>query len=139
MQLETMMAPLFAPVEIGADLSSLPENERRALAKIVDAARIMDGIFLGQVWAGNPSMLMDLVKDQSPQGRARLDFFLVNKGPWSRLEHNNAFVPGAPSKPEGANFYPAGAPYQYYTGEVAGRCLNYAESILEEAKRLLRK
>jgi hypothetical protein len=103
------MAPLFAPVEIGADLSSLPQNERRALTEIVDAARIMDGLFLEQVWAGNPSMLMDLVKDQSPQGRARLDFFLVNKGPWSRLEHNNAFVPGAPAKPEGANFYPSGA------------------------------
>jgi hypothetical protein len=109
MQLETMMAPLFAPVEIGADLSSLPENERRALAKIVEAARIMDGIFLEQVWAGNPSMLLDLVKDQSPQGRARLGFFLVNKGPWSRLERNTVFVPGAPSKPAGANFYPAGA------------------------------
>lgn len=37
------------------------------------------------------------------------------------------------------NFYPAGAPYQYYTGEEAGRCVSYAESILEEAKRLLRK
>ena len=39
---------------------------------------------------------------------ARLHYFLINKGPWSRLDHNQPFVPGAPAKPEAANFYPAG-------------------------------
>src|SRR5262249_10550954 len=34
---------------------------------------------------------------------------LMNKGPWDRLDHNAPFVPGAPAKPAGANFYPAGA------------------------------
>src|SRR5438093_576589 len=33
--------------------------------------------------------------------------FLINKGPWDRLDHNRPFVPGAPAKPESANFYPA--------------------------------
>ena len=42
-------------------------------------------------------------------GRARLHYFLINKGPWSRLDHNQMFVPGAPPKPAGANFYPADA------------------------------
>ena len=45
----------------------------------------------------------------SPAGRDRLHYFLINKGPWSRLDHNEPFVPGAPPKPAGANFYPAGA------------------------------
>ena len=54
-------------------------------------------------------MLLDLVRDESPAGRARLHYFLINKGPWSRLDHNQPFVPGAPAKPEGANFYPANA------------------------------
>lgn len=35
------------------------------------------------------------------------------------------------------NFYPAGAPYQYYTEEEASRCVRSAESILDEAKRSL--
>ena len=35
------------------------------------------------------------------------------------------------------NFYPSGAPYRYYTKEVASKCLNYAESILKEAERFL--
>ena len=35
------------------------------------------------------------------------------------------------------NFYPSGAPYKYYTEEMARKCLSYAESILKEAKRFL--
>ncbi len=107
-QLETMAAR-FAPVDLVADISALPANERRALARMVDAARVFDALFLRQVWAGNEPMLMDLVRDRSDLGRARLHYFLINKGPWSRLDHNEAFIPGAPKKPEQANFYPAGA------------------------------
>ena len=70
---------------------------------------MLDGIFLRQVWFGNDAMLLDLARDESPEGRARLHYFLINKGPWSRLDHDEPFVPGAPPKPEGANFYPAGA------------------------------
>jgi hypothetical protein len=108
-QQETTMTRLFAPVEIGADLSDLPTSERLALAHIVDAARVMDGLFLQQVWAGNPSLLLSLLGDQSATGKPRLDFFLLNKGPWSRIEDNRSFVPGAPDKPAGANFYPPDA------------------------------
>jgi hypothetical protein len=107
-QLKTMTAR-FAPVNLTADVAALPANERQALAKLVEAARVMDALFLRQVWAGNETMLLDLVRDQSELGRARLHYFLINKGPWSRLDHDEPFVPGAPAKPEQANFYPAGA------------------------------
>ncbi|MEO5897694.1 MAG: hypothetical protein ABIS06_18545 [Vicinamibacterales bacterium] len=105
--LQTQIAR-FAPVDIGADVSGLPENERKALAKLVDAARIMDSLFLRQVWVGNDAMLQDLARGTSPEDRARLHYFLINKGPWSRLDHNQPFVPGTPAKPEGGNFYPIG-------------------------------
>jgi hypothetical protein len=111
------MTARFAPADIGADITALPKNERDALARLVDAARIMDALFLRQVWAGNDAMLQDLARRAaSPAGpragraeAARLHYFLINKGPWDRLDHNRAFVPGAPPKPESANFYPAGA------------------------------
>ncbi|PTL84002.1 hypothetical protein [Vitiosangium sp. GDMCC 1.1324] len=99
----------FAPVDIQADLSKLPENERRALAKITLAAKVMDPLFLRQVWAGNETLLLDLLKDNSELGRERLHAFLLNKGPWSRLDHNAPFIPGVPAKPAEGNFYPAGA------------------------------
>ena len=105
----TKMAARFAPTAIGADLSGLSRSDRQVLAKLVQASKIIDALFLRQAWSGNEAMLLDLVRDQTPEGRARLHYFLVNKGPWSRLDHNEVFVPGAPAKPEGANFYPAGA------------------------------
>ncbi len=101
------MSERFSPVEISADLSALPEGERRALARLVEAAKIMDTLFLRQVWAGNETLLLDLLRDGTPLGKARLDYFLLNKGPWSRLDHNESFIAGVPSKPAGAGFYPA--------------------------------
>jgi hypothetical protein len=107
-QLQSMTAR-FAPVDITAEASRLPGGEQKALARLVEAARIMDTLFLRQVWAGNENMLQQLRKDTSPLGEARLHYFLINKGPWSRLDENAPFIPGAPHKPEAANFYPAGA------------------------------
>jgi hypothetical protein len=111
------MASRFAPADIRADVASLPANERRALAKLVEAAKLMDSLFLRQVWAGNDAMLQELSHEAIARSRAaaadaehaRLHYFLINKGPWSRLDHNQVFIAGAPPKPEGANFYPAGA------------------------------
>ena len=103
------MAARFAPVDLTADVAALPENERRALAKLVEAAKVFDALFLRQVWEGNEAMLLDLARDDSPVGRARRHYFLINKGPWSRLDENKPFIAGAPEKPEEANFYPAGA------------------------------
>jgi hypothetical protein len=99
----------FAPTDLSADISALPANEKEALAHLVRAAQVMDALFLEQVWAGNEAMLHTLLRDESPAGKARLHEFLINKGPWSRLDHNESFVPGAPPKPPSANFYPAGA------------------------------
>jgi hypothetical protein len=101
------MTARFAPVEISADMTHLPIHERQALAKMVQAGSIMDALFLRQVWAGNETMLLDLLKDETPLGKARLHYFLINKGPWSRLDRNEGFIPGAPGKPDNANFYPA--------------------------------
>jgi hypothetical protein len=106
--LETMTAR-FAPTDIAADVTGLPAGERRALGKLVQASRIIDGLFLRQVWAGNDALLIRLVTDTTPLGRARLHAFLVNKGPWSRLDHHAPVIPDVPAKPGGANFYPAGA------------------------------
>ena len=103
------MTARFAPVELGADLSGIPVNERKALAKIIEAARIMDTLFLRQVWAGNEALLFELIGDDSGLGEARRHAFIINKGPWSRLDHDAPFIPGIPAKPDAANFYPAGS------------------------------
>ena len=103
------MAARFAPTDITADLSKLSDADRRVLAKLVEASKIVDALFLRQVWGGNDALLADLARNDSPAGRARLHYFLINKGPWSRLDHNAPFVPNVPAKPAGANYYPDGA------------------------------
>ena len=103
------LAKQYAPVDLGVDLSRLPDNEKRALARLVEAGWVMDGLFLRQAWGGNEGLLLDLLNDPTPLGRARLHYFLVNKGPWDRLDHNTPFIPGIGEKPAAANFYPAGA------------------------------
>ena len=104
-QLEKMTAR-FAPTEIGTDLSKLSEADRLVLTKLVQASRIIDGLFLRQVWTGNTSMLLDLSRDLTPENQARLHYFRINKGPWSRLDEDKPFVMGTPAKPQNAAFYP---------------------------------
>src|SRR5580765_3544593 len=48
-----MMTARFAPVDLSADVSKLPAHERQALGKLVESAKVMDALFLRQVWAGN--------------------------------------------------------------------------------------
>src|ERR1700687_5652146 len=71
----------FKPVEISADLSRVPAEERAVLATLVQAARIIDALFFRQVWAGNQTLMFELAQDWSPLGWARLHALLVNKGP----------------------------------------------------------
>jgi hypothetical protein len=107
-QLEKMAAR-FSPTELTADISKLSAGDRTVLAKLIEASKINDAIFLRQTWAGSVAMLLDLTRDQSALGRARLHYFRLNRGPWSRLDEDKPFIPGAPPKPENAGFYPSDA------------------------------
>ena len=102
------MAARFAPVEVRVDLSPLRQEERAALARLIEASRYIDALFLRQRSPGNEAVLFELLQDTTPLGRARLSYFLLNKGPWSELDHDRAFVPGAQPKSDAANFYPPG-------------------------------
>ena len=103
------MSARFAPVDIRVDLSALPADERAALGHLVEAARIVDALFLRQRSPATPAQLLALVGDDSALGRARLAYFALNKGPWSELDHDRPFIPGAAVKPGGGNFYPLDA------------------------------
>src|SRR5713101_7388297 len=105
-QLQNMTAR-FAPTELHADASKLSPGDRRALVKLIEASRVLNDIFLNQLWSGNQAMYAKLKRDSTPLGKARLHYFWINKGPWSDLDEHASFLPGAPSKKlPGANFYP---------------------------------
>ena len=97
----------FSPTVLTADTSRLSANDRKALQKIIEAARLLDPLFLRQVWSGNDALKIKLEADKSVVGRQRLNYFLINDGPWSRLDNNEPFIEGVPrEKPANANYYP---------------------------------
>ncbi len=97
----------FAPTTLTANTAMLSAGDRQALKKIIEAAKLLDPLFLRQVWSGNEALHQKLKADQSVVGRQRLHYFLINDGPWSRLDKNEPFIEGVPhEKPPHANFYP---------------------------------
>jgi len=104
----------FVPVEIKYDESLLTENDKIVLEKLYRASKIIDEIFLEQVYYNNykiKSELESVIKNNSYPDRVlepalELELFNIMFGPFNRLEENKPFI-GTEKKPLGANFYPA--------------------------------
>lgn len=110
----------FAPTVLTANKSRLSANDRKALNKIIEAAKLMDSLFLRQVWSGNEALRQKLEADKSVVGRQRLHYFLINKGPWSRIDSNEPFIEGVPAKPPHATYYPDDMTKEEFNNWVAG-------------------
>lgn len=101
------MTARFAPTPLRVDTSKLSAGDRQALLKLIEAARILNVVFMKQFWSGDLALYDRLQKDKTSLGQARLKYFWLNKGPWSDLDSYQTFLPGVPAtKPKGANFYP---------------------------------
>ena len=97
----------FVRTDIKGDVSRLSPGDKKALARLVEAAQLMDKIYIRQVWSGNEALQKKLQADKSPQGKERLHFFAMNMSPWSKIDHDEAFIKGAPvPRPPQANYYP---------------------------------
>jgi len=112
----TSMSARYAPVALTADVTHLSAGDRQAIAKLVEAAKLVDVLQLRQRWSGNEALWAALKKDKSKLGQARLNYFWINKGPWSVLDAHASFMPASYAgiaipahKPEAGNFYPQGA------------------------------
>jgi len=111
----------FAPTTLTANTAQLSAGDRKALIKIIEAARLLDPLFLRQAWSGNDELHQKLEADKSVVGRQRLHYFLINDGPWSRLDENKPFIEGVPSqKPPQANFYPDDITKDEFNSWLAG-------------------
>ncbi|MGK5072261.1 dipeptidyl-peptidase 3 family protein [Janthinobacterium sp. ZB1P44] len=112
----TAMSARYAPVALTADVTHLSAGDRQAIAKLVEAAKLVDVLQLRQRWSGNEALWAALKTDKSALGQARLNYFWINKGPWSVLDAHASFMPASYAgiaipahKPEAGNFYPQGA------------------------------
>jgi hypothetical protein len=111
----------FAPTILTANTARLSPGDRQALMKIIAAAKLLDPLFLRQVWSGNDELYKKLAADKSAVGQQRLHYFLINDGPWSRIDNNEPFIEGVPrEKPPQANFYPDDITKDEFNSWLAG-------------------
>lgn len=91
----------FAKTVVKYDNTLLDDNQKIVVKKLYEAAKIMDEIFLEQVYSGN----LELDKNLKSGDKDTYELFKIMFGPFNRLDHDKPFV-GENTKPEGANFYP---------------------------------
>lgn len=96
----------FVPTELASNVAPLSRGDRITLNRIIDAERLIDSVYLRQVWSGNVALARKLKNDTSRLGRLRFHYFNINVGPWSRIDGNRPFIEGVPGKPKQAGFYP---------------------------------
>ena len=90
----------YVSVKLTTDISKLSDSQKAVIPYLIDAAKIMDGIFWQQSYGDKEELLNDIEDDELKK------FVRINYGPWDRLNGNKPFIEGVGEKPKGANFYP---------------------------------
>jgi hypothetical protein len=95
----------FTPVEVSYDTSVFNERQRIVIENLFHASKLMDSVFLDQVYHENKIILNELINSDKEEDKLKLEYFKIMMGPFDRLDNNKPFI-GETSKPKGANFYP---------------------------------
>ena len=98
---EDALLAKYIPFKLEADLSHLSANQKLIVSKLIDAAKIVDGMFWYEA-VGDKEEFLSKITDPKQK-----KFAMINYGPWDRLNGNKPFIEGYGEKPAGANFYPA--------------------------------
>lgn len=93
---------IYRTVDLTADLSAVSAQHKEMLAKLIEAAEIMDQLFWKQAFSEDKQSFLAKITDAKTKA-----FADVNYGPWDRLQGDEAFLTGYTAKPLGAQFYPA--------------------------------
>jgi hypothetical protein len=90
----------YAVFELKSDLSGLSENQKKIIALLIEASKLMDEVYWMETY-GDKNELFSRINDSLVKR-----YVEINYGPWDRLDENKPFVEGVGPKPKGANFYP---------------------------------
>ncbi|WP_105187821.1 dipeptidyl-peptidase 3 family protein [Pseudoalteromonas sp. T1lg48] len=93
---------IYTDFELNTDLSHLSGNQKKMLAKLIDASKIMDELFWRQAFGGDRTEFLNALSDEKVRHFAK-----INYGPWDRLNGDQVFLSGFEAKSAGAQFYPA--------------------------------
>src|SRR5258708_16229643 len=65
------MSARFAKTPLEVDVSKLSTGDRKALVKLVEAAQLIDDIFLTQYWSAKHELWRKLQMEKTPPSQAR--------------------------------------------------------------------
>ena len=91
---------IYATVRLTADLSQLDERQKQMIPLLIEASKIMDGLYWLQAVGDRETFLAGI---DDPRARR---FAEINYGPWDRLAADQPFIETYGPKPLGAQFYP---------------------------------
>src|SRR3954464_2174465 len=93
-------------IDMRPDTSFLTAEERDVVNDLIQAADLLDPVFLRQVSADNPRVRQEIASLNRADGPLLLDWFDFNAGPWDTLADNRPFWGDRPM-PAGGGLYPA--------------------------------
>ena len=95
----------IARVAMKPDTSFLNAEEREVVNLLIQAAELMNPIYLRQRSIENPTIRTRIAGSRDPRKALLLDMFDLHFGPWDTLAENRPFYGEEPTPP-GAGFYP---------------------------------
>jgi hypothetical protein len=96
----------IARIQMAPNTAFLNAEEREVVNLLIQAAELMNPIYLRQKSVENPTIRAEIARRQHPQKAALRDMFDLHFGPWDTLAENHPFY-GGEAMPAGAGFYPA--------------------------------
>lgn len=95
----------IARIAMPAETSFLNAEEREVVNLLIEAAELMNPIYLRQRSLDNPAIRAAIAGSDDPRKAQLLDMFDLHFGPWDTLAENHPFWGDRPMPP-GAGFYP---------------------------------
>ncbi|MGA8768077.1 MAG: hypothetical protein WB559_13745 [Candidatus Acidiferrales bacterium] len=94
----------FKPVKMPFDSTNLTEREKQMVAKLVDAAGLLDCIFWRQSDPEGLKLYLSLANSTNPQDKMLRELLKINGGRFDQIDDNKPFV-GTDPAPPGRGFY----------------------------------
>jgi hypothetical protein len=111
---EPTQLPALEPVTIDVDIALLPASEKAALARIVHAGRLMDALYIRQVWPETAGLIKERESAQNPSAQSELAALNFFKGPWDN--QGVPFIAGVPVGPRRSSMTIDSLGPQFVTG-----------------------
>ncbi|HXX45501.1 MAG TPA: hypothetical protein VEJ38_12285 [Candidatus Acidoferrales bacterium] len=94
----------FKPIHIAFDSSALTDKEQKMVAKLVDAAGLLDCIYWRQSDPEGLKLYLSLQNSTKPQDQMLREYLKINGGRFDLIDDNKPFVGTAPIPPGRAIF-----------------------------------